>query len=270
MGANTQGDRTIWSTYQSGNVTHNNLAKLTQVLGARADDFADNSSAAPVFQFRYDPIRGYQGSMAGVIGMGGDTDMFKFTVNSADTYNFKVTVPQFGNLDSQLVVYRVYDPPLSGVFYYEQIAMADPSISSIQPFQGLGASLSLALRAGTFAIVVRSHGGYGDLGSYILSVNHGSIVVSPDSVLTMSAAAETSQTSNTQPSYQKTTSPISKTANQTRISGGAGAYVSPTTPPSDVALLAGKNSQLTEYTQAVDAIFAELANEGLKLRRHIA
>lgn len=270
MGSNTQGDRTIWSTYQSGSSTQDNVAKLTQVLGARADDFGNSSSSAPNFQFSYSPIRGYNGSAAGVISTTSDTDMFKFSVSTAETYNFNVTVPQFGNLDSQLVLYRLHNPPLAGVFYYEQIGFSDPSISSIQPFQGLGASLSMVMQPGNYAVEIRSHGSYGDLGNYVLNINHGSNVVNPGPVLTMSAATETTQPSNSQPSYQKTTNPISKTANQTRISGGAGAYMPPTTPPTDVALLAGKSSQLTEYTQAVDAIFAELANEGLKLRRHIA
>ena len=38
MGSNTQGDRSIWSSYTADNVAHDNLAELTQVLGARADE----------------------------------------------------------------------------------------------------------------------------------------------------------------------------------------------------------------------------------------
>ncbi|MCU0880899.1 MAG: hypothetical protein MUF06_24275, partial [Pirellulaceae bacterium] len=147
MGGNVQGDRTIWSQYQVGTETHNNLAQLTALFGARADDFGGNYQSGANFAFTtYSPLRGWQGSVQGIIGTGGDTDMFRLTVSSASTYNINVAVPQFGNLDSRLVLYRVHQIPLFG-YYYETIATVDPGISSITPFQGLGASLSKYLQA---------------------------------------------------------------------------------------------------------------------------
>jgi hypothetical protein len=265
MGSNTQGDRTIWSSYQAGGVTHDNLAELTNVLGARADDFLGSYEAATNFQFTtYSSIRGWQGSVQGVIGRGGDVDMFRLTVGPTKTYNFNLSVPQFGNLDSQLILYRVTQIPLFG-YYYQAVASADPAISSITPFQGLGASFSISLGAGDYAIAVRSHGGYGDLGNYTLNVNHSAIIVFTDPILATAVSAGTAQTSSNQTSI----APVSNKSKQAGAGAGQGAATPLAAPLTAKSALTGASVYLKLPTEAVDSVFEAWATEGNKLRHHL-
>ena len=134
MGSNTQGDRTIWSKHTIGFVVHDNLAKLTSRLGARPDDFGSNYKTAPELQFTtYSPVFGYRASFAGVIGTTSDVDMFKLTVSATTTYNINVTVPQFGNLDSQLLRVQSHqgsDPrlPLPEHRHGRSVHLVDPAV----------------------------------------------------------------------------------------------------------------------------------------------
>jgi hypothetical protein len=187
MGSNTQGDRSLWSQYG----THDNLQELTSLLGARADDFANSYSGAGRFQFTsYSPIRGSYGSVSGIISTASDSDWFRLT-SAGGRYNFSVQTEQFANLDSRLEVYRIYD---YGFFTIRQlVAAADPGINSVHPFVGTGASLGMDLAAGDYAVVVRSHGGYGDLGNYTLGISKPTIFVfNPEPVLVMASAAPSS------------------------------------------------------------------------------
>ena len=255
MGANTQGDRTIWSKYTVGSTTHDNLAKLTQVFGARADDFGGSYNTAPTFQFpSYSPLFGWRGTMRGIIGRETDTDMFRITVNSTTNYNFNLTVPQFGNLDAKLALYRVTRIPLVG-FRYETVAFADPGISSITPFQGLGASFSLTLQPGTYAVAVRSHGGFGDLGNYTLSIGHSSIVINDPIVVNPGPIATTSGFSS-----PESTSQVSNTLLQPAPAAGAGAAMPLATPQVEKANLAAKD---------VDEVLQDWAADFTAIRRRL-
>jgi len=261
MGSNTQGDRTIWSKYTVGGTLHDNLAELTAKLGARADDFGSSYQTAPELKFtNYSPIFGYRASVAGVIGTLSDVDMFKLTVSTTKTFSLSVTVPQFGDLDSQLVLYRVTKIPLFG-YYYQNIATVDPSISSIQPFQGLGASLSITLQPGTYAVAVKSHGTYGDLGNYTLNVSHSSILLDPGPILTQATTSAT--TSSTPPTSGGSLTATKATTNLPKLSGsGASALNTP--------LLTTKPSGSSLPIADVDAIFGLWESDGTKLLRHAA
>lgn len=215
MGSNTQGDRSLWSQYG----THDNLQELTTLLGARADDFASSYGGAGTFQLTsYSPIRGSYGNVAGVISRAGDSDWFRLN-STGGRYNFSVQTRQFANLDSRLEVYRIYD---YGVFTIKQlVGAADPGINFVHPFIGLGASLKLDLAAGTYAVVVRSHGGYGDLGNYTLGISKPTIFdFNPDPVLVL-ASTSTSSTSSTSTTTVPTTT-FSKTDSTLLLSAGAG------------------------------------------------
>jgi hypothetical protein len=217
MGSNTQGDRSVWSNYMVGTVAHNNLTELANVIGARPDDYSSSYSTAPNFPFVASPLLGNRGSVTGIVGLNGDTDLFKITVSTATTFNFNVTVPALGNLDAKLILYRVTSIPLFG-YYYENIAMADPAISAFDPFSGLGASFKLTLQPGTYGIVVQSHGSFGDLGQYTLTVSQPSVL---DSYMNYSvqlayASPLPPVTTTTYPSY----STVSYST--VRYAGGAG------------------------------------------------
>jgi hypothetical protein len=255
MGSNTQGDRTVWSQY--GYVLTDSVAKLTSKLGARPDDFGDKYQTATQVQFKNNgPILGYGASFKGVVGTLSDVDMFALKVTSATTYSINVTGPQFGNLDSQLVLFRVTKMPFNNYIYYT-IATVDPQISSIQPFQGLGASLSITLQPGSYAIAVKSHGTYGDLGNYTLSVSHSSILIDP--VITQAVAGTSLSSNSTSPGVVPTAINVSAIANPVRF-GSAGAGGSTSSPLTTKSKLS---------TAAVDAIFGDWANEGAKLQRHL-
>lgn len=170
MGSNTQGDRSLWSLYTVGTTTFDTKARLTSLFGARPDEFTDNLSSATEFPIQYSPIRGYTGTVKGVIGTTSDRDLFRFTTTATNTYQITVAVPQFGNLDSQLVLYVVRGSGF-GTEYLEQVIVFDPSIPSSSPFSGLGATMKGQLPAGKYALAVRSHGDYGDIGGYTLTVS---------------------------------------------------------------------------------------------------
>jgi hypothetical protein len=263
MGANTQGDRTIWSTYYVGATKHDNVAKLTGVFGARTDDYVGTYNTAKELQFTsYSPLFGSAANVKGVIGRTTDTDMFRLTVYSAKTYDFNVSVPQFGNLDSQLILYRVTATP-AGTYWYQTVASADPSISWITPFQGLGASFSATLQPGYYAIAVKSHGGYGDLGSYTLRVSHSSIIVTPDPPLMALSMGGVGQTLTSQASVVSD----STAAVQPLGNAGIGNSLPLAAPLIAKSPLPAGETPLNLPAPAVDAVFESWGIEGTKLRR---
>jgi hypothetical protein len=165
--------------------------------------------------------------------------MFRVTVNSTTNYNFNLTLPQFGNLDAKLALYRVTRIPLVG-YRYDTVAFADPGISSITPFQGLGASFSLILQPGFYAVAVRSHGDYGDLGNYTLSIGHSSIVINDPIVVNPGPLATTSGFSS-----PASTSPVSNALPQPMPSAGAGtALPLKTAEPARLALKAAEVDEI--------------------------
>jgi hypothetical protein len=197
MGSNTQGDRSVWSINTTGSTTVNALTHLTNIFGARAGDFSSSYPSASNFPISYNPIRGYSGSVTGIIGLNADRDLFRINVSSTGTYNFNLTTPAFGNLDGKLILYRVHENvPLVGI-YYEMIATADPAVTSANPFANLGASFSMTLQPGKYGIVVQSHGSYGDLGQYTLRITQPSIYAYDSNMVTLAYASETSPTPTT-------------------------------------------------------------------------
>jgi hypothetical protein len=170
MGSNTQGDRSLWSSYNVGTTSFDTKARLTSLFGARPDEYGDGLSTATQFPMGYSPIFGVTGSAKGVIGTTSDLDLFRLTTSAKNTYQITVSAPQFGNLDAQLVLYVVRGGGF-GYEYLEQVIAIDPSIPQPSPFSGLGATMTGELPAGSYAIGVRSHGDYGDIGGFTLTVS---------------------------------------------------------------------------------------------------
>jgi hypothetical protein len=233
------------------------------VFGARTDDYVGTYNTAKELQFTsYSPLFGSVANVKGVIGRTTDTDMFRLTVYSAKTYDFNVSVPQFGNLDSQLILYRVTATP-AGTYWYQTVASTDPSISWITPFQGLGASFSATLQPGYYAIAVKSHGGYGDLGSYTLRVSHSSIIVAPDPPLMALSMGGVGQTLTSQASVVSD----STAAVQPLGNAGIGNSLPLAAPLIAKSPLPAGETPLNLPAPAVDAVFESWGIEGTKLRR---
>ncbi len=254
MGSNTQGDRTIWSSYTVDSIPVDSIARLTSLLGARPDDYANGIgifSSAGEFPLNYSVISGWKGTVKGVIGTTLDVDLFRLTTTTTNTYQFTVTVPQFGNLDSQLVLYSIR-PGTFGFDTLSQVSLVDPAIST-SPFSGLGASLSATLPAGKWAVGVRSHGGYGDLGNYTLTVSIPSSGLAIDpSVLAASNVMVTLVSTTT-----------TTTSNTTTKSGGAGSgaelllnIVQSDAAKSAVFITETKNDKRSRH-ELVDDVFAK-------------
>jgi hypothetical protein len=263
MGSNTQGDRTVWSTYTAGGVTHNNLTELTNVLGARADEVGGSYPTGGTFQFtNYSVLRGWNGNVGGIIGTAGDADMFRLNITSGGTYRFNLTVPQFGNLDSQLVLYRV-NRLWWGGYRYDTVASADPGISSITPFSGLGASFTANLTAGTYAVAVRSHGSFGDLGRYNLNISQPIyVIIDPPIVLATSSAGATAN-------KQTIATTQHSTVEQTKLGAGANSQELLKASQPILASLATSQAEATKKPsiRAIDDVFNDLATELPAARR---
>jgi len=255
MGSNTQGDRSIWSLYTSGQTTFDTKARLTTLLGARPDDYTSSLNSATQFPLSYSPIFGVTGTVKGVIGTTGDLDLFRLTTNATNTYKFTVTVPQFGNLDSQLVLYMVRGGGF-GTEYLQEVITVDPSIPATQPFNGLGASLTTQLPAGKWAIGVKSHGGYGDIGGYSLTVGIPSTGTKLDPTIGVFTTSTSGQGSNSSPAQKgSTTLGIA--------SGGAGGGLNHSFAQSLAATLSpvqdktsSEKSRKKEELAALDQLFA--------------
>ena len=158
MGASYFADRGLWwrtnefPGQNSPQPVQDDLLVLSGPLngfGYRTDDFVSpnpiagaGSEAAP-----------WQAS--GVIETLSDADLFLFTVPGG-TVDFSLDVAALGPmLDARIELREAISSAL--------IASADPSNS-------LGATLSdVALAAGSYQLVVRGHGSYGDLGQYTLT-----------------------------------------------------------------------------------------------------
>lgn len=209
MGSNTQGDRSLWSSYG----TNNNIQQLTNLLGARADDYGNSYNTGTNFLFSNTSlIYGNSGSMKGIVSTATDTDWFRFTSSGA-TFNFNVSTLQFANLDARVEIYRITQNWWGTTT--QLVYAVDPQVNSFNPFSNLGASFAISLASGKYAAVVRSHGGYGDLGNYTLRISVPTqVIINPPIVLASSSGGGSGGGTNTAPSG---------TTNQAYFSAGQGA-----------------------------------------------
>ena len=139
------------------------LARAANGFGYRADDHGDTFRTATGLGFSGGTVR-----QSGLIGLTTDQDWFYFTT-SGGWANLAVQVAAAGsNLDAVLEIYRFNG---TTVQRHAQVAPGD----------NLGATLSTYLAAGTYYVVVRSQGAYGDVGTYTVTgtIPGGSAVGSP-------------------------------------------------------------------------------------------
>ncbi len=123
------------------------IASTSNGFGFRSDDYGDSPTAAAAVS-----VSNSQFTQTGIIGANGDADYFWFDA-PAGNVNLTLDVAAVGaNLDSRL-----------------ELRAADGSlVASAAPANDLGATLTANVAAGRYYAVVKSAGGYGDLGQYTL------------------------------------------------------------------------------------------------------
>jgi hypothetical protein len=150
MGTGYYAERTTWhsgSTSIGPTSMQDDMAILASRLGWRADDYGNTTATAAAF-----PASGSSVSITGIIGAPSDLDMWSFTT-SGGFVNFQLSGAAHGaNLDGVL----------------ELRNSSGQTIVSANPSNSLGASLSTTLAGGTYYVVARSSGGYGNVGQYTL------------------------------------------------------------------------------------------------------
>jgi hypothetical protein len=134
------------------------IARSQNGFRYRVDDHGNTAnSATPIV------TEGSQLSVAGIITNTSDVDYFTFTT-AAGSITLNVNVPDsVNNLDAVLQLRDAGD---------NLIAVADPSTS-------FGAMITATVAAGSYRLVVASHGTYGDVGQYTIT---GSVVAPSDVV----------------------------------------------------------------------------------------
>lgn len=154
MGVGYYAARTTWhngNTNAGPTVYQDDLAILansTNAFGYRADDFGSSLATASALA-----MNGGSVNFAGLIGQNNDEDWFSFST-SGGALSLNLSVAQFGaNLDSVLELRN----SSGGV------------LQTVNPTNSLGASLTASLVSGTYYVVVKSSGGYGNLGNYTLT-----------------------------------------------------------------------------------------------------
>ncbi|MDX1948449.1 MAG: choice-of-anchor D domain-containing protein [Pirellulaceae bacterium] len=154
MGVGYYSSRVTWHNGPTSNSPSNYqddmaiLANSTNGFGYRADDYGNTTAAASVLV-----VSGSNVNVAGLIGRNGDQDVFSFTT-SGGSLSLSLNVGQYGpNLDSVL----------------ELLNAQGQAITTVNPTTSQGATLSQTLGSGTYYVVVRSSGGYGNVGQYTLT-----------------------------------------------------------------------------------------------------
>jgi hypothetical protein len=167
MGEVLAGDRTQWSTYTStedGN-KYDAVARLTTVLLPRPDDYANSAWTAKQLAFSHTGFLSDTAKTYGIIENTSDEDWFKFSTWGGSV-SIGLTTVELANLDAKLELFKVTSTMFGPMKTW--IATVDPQI--VSPFSNLGASYFANLAAGDYMIAVKSHGSYGDVGNYTLTV----------------------------------------------------------------------------------------------------
>lgn len=172
------GDHSIRSTWSHGTATK----KLTDADGNisfdifQQDDMLQIASAKNGFGYRADDhANTYQGAenlgsisysngkSQGIIEQKYDTDWFSFNVSMTSNVEVNVQVAEIGaNLDAEFYIFKYTTNDQTGIVDAVEIAHVDPSNS-------LDATYTAKLSSGTYHVLVKGHGDYGDVGQYTIS-----------------------------------------------------------------------------------------------------
>ena len=154
MGAGYYASRTTWyygpsdsgpASYQDDVAT---LAGSNNGFGLRADDYSDTTAAPSTLA-----ASGGNVNMKGIIEDYRDSDVWKFSTGGG-TVRLNLAVASYGaNLDAIL----------------ELKSTSGQVIASANPTGSFSAALSASVAAGTYYVVARASGGYGNMGQYTLT-----------------------------------------------------------------------------------------------------
>jgi hypothetical protein len=124
------------------------IAGATNGFGQKSDDYGNTIAFSADL-----PISGTSVSLSGLIAYNSDVDMWEFTTGGGPV-NFTLSVAQFGaNFDAIL---ELRDAGNNVLF-------------SASPGDSFGASISATIGAGTFYLVARGNGVYGNVGQYTIA-----------------------------------------------------------------------------------------------------
>ncbi|MCU0879890.1 MAG: choice-of-anchor D domain-containing protein, partial [Pirellulaceae bacterium] len=164
MGLGYYQERTTWhnGTTSFGSTSYQDdlaiLAGSNNAFGYLPDDFGNTrNTSAPL------ATSGDSFQVSGLIGRHDDIDVFSFTTLGGE-FSFQLAVNSVGpNLDATLEVWST-----TGI------------VTSAAPTNSLGASLTASLGAGTYYLVARSQGDYGNMGQYTLTGTLSTNQVAPE------------------------------------------------------------------------------------------
>jgi hypothetical protein len=156
MGSSLFASRTTWyngTTDISPTSFQDDMAIIAGApngFGYVADDYANTLATATQL-----PISGNSVNLSGLIGQTGDQDVFKFTT-AGGNLSFNLAVSAFGaDLDSVLELRDANG---------QVVTIANDTTSNV-----FSSALSANVAAGTYYLIVRSSGGYGNVGQYTLT-----------------------------------------------------------------------------------------------------
>jgi hypothetical protein len=190
MGLGYYAERTTWSKgTTAGGATSSQddlsiLASSMNGFGYVADDYGGTIATAATL-----PISSSKVTLSGLIGKNDDRDVFKFTTSGGKA-TFNLDVAQYG-------------PNLDGVLELQNAS--GQTLVTINPATSYDATLTTTLAAGTFYLVVRSSGGYGNLGRYTLTGTVAAATATPSSP---QRAPTTSTTTQPSPTTQPSATPV--------------------------------------------------------------
>lgn len=161
MGNSYSADRSTWhnGTTQTSTMFQDDMAIISGAsnnFGYKPDDFGSTRATASAL-----PVSGTNVSFAGLIGRTNDQDVWSFSTTGA-TVSFELLGAAVGtNLDAVL---EVWDS-------------AGNVLAAHAPTNSFGASIQTTLPAGTFYLMARGEGDYGNVGRYTIN---GSLAATSD------------------------------------------------------------------------------------------
>ncbi|MCU0879889.1 MAG: choice-of-anchor D domain-containing protein [Pirellulaceae bacterium] len=172
MGVGYYQERSTWhnGTTSAGPTAYQDdlsiLSNSNNGFGWRADDYGSTIATASTL-----PISGTSVNLSGLVG-NNEQDVWSFTT-AGGALNFSLNVADYGpNLDSVL----------------ELLDAAGNAIVTANPTTSLGASIATTVGAGTFYLVARSSGGYGNMGQYSITGTVPAAAASPEIGISVSGA----------------------------------------------------------------------------------
>jgi hypothetical protein len=165
MGNSYSAARSIWyngTTNVSSTSYQDDIAVIgnaTNGFGQKTDDYGNTIPFANDL-----PVSGTSVSLSGLVGSNTDVDMWEFTTGGGSV-NFTLDVAQFGaNLDAIM----------------ELRDAANTVLFSSNPGGSFGASITATVGAGTFYLVARGNGVYGNVGQYTIAGSVPSAAPAPE------------------------------------------------------------------------------------------